>query len=472
MMSNLSAPSGQAPPHGSEQTDWPTDSSMYTLLGKIGQGAFASVWKAQPHSRRPAATAASNDPTLYCAVKVLNLDNVDTNLTEIRREVQLMRLSSHENILCCHTAFVDETNLWLVTTLMDKGSSLHCLNTARRRKRQKLEPHIMHILHETLLGLQYFHENGQIHRDIKGGNILLNARGDVRIADFGVSGWLVLPHHEKAQTFVGTPCWMAPEVMEQIHGYNHKADLWSLGITALELAKGYAPYAKYPPVKVVITTIQEDPPSLDTYDYEESGDETEEQDDYHEDWSKSFRNVIRWLLEKNPNKRPTCAELLSSHYFASHNREAHRTAMQTNVCSLVEDVGSSSSSSSSSSLPLAAEAGAMIAASADNDNNTPRFQGHTPIQAVQRPAGTTWVFADGSQVITSTQTQPTTVDEVIDELDQISKLTGGENYRKPNESAAATTPAPAPPAAKEDDDGLDDFYEEFEKSTGGEHFRR
>ena len=102
---------------------------------------------------------------------------------------------------------------------MHKGSSLHCLRTVRRILREKghdvppLENHILYILREAIMGLQYIHQNGQIHRDIKGGNLLLDSDGAVKVADFGVSGWLVQAgkQQEKAKTFVGTPCWMAPE---------------------------------------------------------------------------------------------------------------------------------------------------------------------------------------------------------------------------------------------------------------------
>jgi serine/threonine protein kinase len=266
--------------------EWPADPNMYQLVGKIGQGAFATVWKAyrlMPSTSvvasAPVATTGSvksslsiesaagtsvvsttneavegctttesSSPTMVdsCAVKVLNLDHADSaNLTEIRLEVQAMRLLSHPNVLPCYTAFVNERNLWLITPLMAKGSSLHSLQSirklVRRQRRQhvssydipssspsrssttsttsaitiQMEQHIMYILHETIVGLQYIHENLQIHRDIKAGNILIDTDGTIKIADFGVSSFLLLQNgslyqHEKAKTFVGTPCWMAP----------------------------------------------------------------------------------------------------------------------------------------------------------------------------------------------------------------------------------------------------------------------
>jgi serine/threonine-protein kinase OSR1/STK39 len=432
-------------------SEWPTDPNAYILTGKIGQGAFASVWR---------ATASSNEETRDCAVKVLNLDHVDTNLAEIRLEVLAMRLSLNPNVLTCHTAFVNDTNLWLVTQLMRKGSSLHCIQTARETLMASpipMEPHIMYILHETLLGLKYIHDNGQIHRDVKSSNILIDADASVRIADFGVSGFLVQggSQQEKAKTFVGTPCWMAPEVMEQIHGYDTKADVWSLGITALELAKGYAPYAKYPPMKVLILTIQEDPPSLETYDMND--DDSGVMEDT-EEWTKSFQQLIAWCLEKNPAKRPSCQELLQSKYFSAFATESFRDTrldcLKREICDIVDDVGTSSS----------------------HPQQQPPLPGTVPVSIVSRmeenrPAGTTWVFADGSQVLASSAPNNKSDDDVFDELDAF-----GENYARENEEQKTVKSSASFPCrqAKEEEDessDLEDFMTEFEQTTGGEHFR-
>ena len=133
---------------------------------------------------------------------------------------------------------------------------------------------------------------------MKAGNLLIHGNGTIKLGDFGVSALMIEDGTRLMgrQTFVGTPCWMAPEVMEQVKGYDYKADIWSLGITAIELAKGKAPYAHYPPMKVLLLTIQNPPPTLD------------------DSFSRSFRDFVDSCLQKDPNKRLTASKLLEHRF--------------------------------------------------------------------------------------------------------------------------------------------------------------
>lgn len=184
-----------------------------------------------------------------------------------------MSLSKHPNLLPVHGSFVNGSKLYIVAPFLAAGSCLDIMKTAYPDGLE--EASIATILKQALQGLEYLHKNGLIHRDVKAGNLLVDGDGLVQLADFGVSSSLMETGERKGhrKTFVGTPCWMAPgrwcmstfqpgfiffkkkplfiisEVMEQ-SGYDYKADIWSFGITALELATGHAPFAKYPPMKV------------------------------------------------------------------------------------------------------------------------------------------------------------------------------------------------------------------------------
>uniref|UniRef100_A0A5B7A1S9 Protein kinase domain-containing protein n=1 Tax=Davidia involucrata TaxID=16924 RepID=A0A5B7A1S9_DAVIN len=262
----------------------------YKLLEDVGYGASATVYRA--------IYLPFNE---VVAVKCLDLDRCNSNLDDIRREAQTMSLIDHPNVIRAYCSFVVDRYLWVVMPFMAEGSCLHLMKVAYPDGFE--ESAICSILKETLKALEYLHRHGHIHRDVKAGNILLDSNGVVKLADFGVSACMFDrgDRQRSRNTFVGTPCWMAPEVLQPGSGYDFKADIWSFGITALELAHGHAPFSKYPPMKVLLMTIQNAPPGLD-YDRDKR-------------FSKSFKEMVAMCLVKDQTKRPTAEKLLKHSFF-------------------------------------------------------------------------------------------------------------------------------------------------------------
>ncbi len=156
-------------------------------------------------------------------------------------------MCQHPCISNFYTSFISGKDVWLVMPIYEGGSVADLLQI-RYPSGVEDESIIAFLLKCVLQALQYLHNQGQIHRDVKCSNVLLDMKGNVCLSDFGVSA--ILKEKPVAKTFVGTPCWMAPEVLVEEHGYNCQADIWSLGITAIELAEGKAPYSDLSAMKV------------------------------------------------------------------------------------------------------------------------------------------------------------------------------------------------------------------------------
>ncbi|KAK4801291.1 hypothetical protein SAY86_021778 [Trapa natans] len=290
-----------------ERPQFPADPASYKILDEIGMGVSATVYK---------AVCLPKDSAVV-AIKSIDLDQSRADFDTLRREAKMMSLLSHPNILNAHCSFTVGRRLWVVMPFMSAGSLQSIVTSSFPGGLS--EPAIAMVLRNTLLALSYLHNQGHLHRDVKAGNILMDSNGSVKLADFGVSASIYESHTSQGLSrssssplmltdVTGTLYWMAPEVIHSHRGYSFKADIWSFGITALELAHGRPPLSHLPPSKSLLMKITKRFRFSD-YEIEKHNDNSRKK------FSKAFKDMVASCLDQDPSRRPTADKLLKHSFF-------------------------------------------------------------------------------------------------------------------------------------------------------------
>jgi len=254
---------------------------VFEMIDIIGEGAYGLI-----------CTCKNVNQNKIYAIKFLEIDEEDEE--NLQKEIDILKESlSCPHIVQYYGCYLKDNTLMIVMEFCDGGSALDLMNSI---KKTFTEDQIASLCAQMIQGLAYLHSHKILHRDINAGDVLLTSEGRAKLADFGVSAKLVHTH-QRQHTMVGSPYWMAPEVISQKkkEGYDMKTDIWSLGITAIELAEGKPPLFDIASLRVIFLIPARDPPVLK--------EATK--------WSPEFHKFLATCLQKDPDKRPSATDLLN-----------------------------------------------------------------------------------------------------------------------------------------------------------------
>ncbi|CAJ1063505.1 serine/threonine-protein kinase 10 [Xyrichtys novacula] len=262
---------------------------IWEIIGELGDGAFGKVYKAR-----------NKETGVLAAAKQIDTKS-EEELEDYMVEIDILAKCDHRYIVKLLDAFYHDNKLWIMIEFCPGGA---VDATMLELDRGLTEPQIKVVCKQMLEALVYLHSMKIIHRDLKAGNVLLMLDGDIKLADFGVSAKNTKTL-QRRDSFIGTPYWMAPEVVmcETMKDapYDYKADIWSLGITLIELAQIEPPHHELNPMRVLLKIAKSEPPTLDSPNK----------------WSPEFKDFLKRALDKNPDTRPTAAQLMEHPFVRS-----------------------------------------------------------------------------------------------------------------------------------------------------------